>query len=176
MVPGNGRSALVMTSLTPLNLGQFRPAQAPRGSLDGLPFGAKDMFLTASRRPTCGFAEASDFGISEPSDVLARLEAEGGDLVGFTNMTELAYEPSGFNAARGRVRNPWNPDFVSGGSSSGSAAAVAGGAVVAEVASDTGGSLRIPAHCCGVSSVPALARWVTTAAAAVSSSGQSGRP
>jgi aspartyl-tRNA(Asn)/glutamyl-tRNA(Gln) amidotransferase subunit A len=65
-------------------------------------------------------------------------------------MTELAYEPSGFNAMLGRVRNPWNPDFISGGSSSGSAAAVASGAVVAALGSDTGGSLRIPAHACGV--------------------------
>src|SRR5499426_3537284 len=68
-------------------------------------------------------------------------------------MTELAYEPSGFNATRGRVRNPWNLDFISGGSSSGSAAAVASGAVVAALGSDTGGSLRIPAHACGVTAL-----------------------
>src|SRR5262249_32245087 len=63
---------------------------------------------------------------------------------------ELAYEPSGYNHARGRVRTPWNPDFVAGGSSSGSAAAVASGSVVVALGSDTAGSLRIPAHCCGV--------------------------
>src|SRR5262249_19805197 len=75
----------------------------------------------------------------------------GADFVGFTNMSSLAYEPSGWNAARGRVCNPWNPHFISGGSSSGSAAAVASGSVAAALGSDTRGSLRIPAHACGVS-------------------------
>jgi aspartyl-tRNA(Asn)/glutamyl-tRNA(Gln) amidotransferase subunit A len=65
-------------------------------------------------------------------------------------MTELAYEPSGYNLSCGRVRNPWDLDRISGGSSSGSAAAVASGTVVVALGSDTGGSLRIPAHACGV--------------------------
>jgi aspartyl-tRNA(Asn)/glutamyl-tRNA(Gln) amidotransferase subunit A len=65
-------------------------------------------------------------------------------------MTELAYEPSGFNAATDYPRNPWNCDFIPGGSSSGSAVAVAGGMSVVALGSDTGGSIRIPAHCCGV--------------------------
>jgi aspartyl-tRNA(Asn)/glutamyl-tRNA(Gln) amidotransferase subunit A len=126
------------------------PAGAPQGALDGLPYAAKDMFRTVSHRPTGGLAQPGDLGIAEESDLLARLAAQGGDLIGFTQMTELAYEPSGFNASHGRVRNPWNPDFITGGSSSGSAAAVAGGAVVAALGSDTGGSLRIPAHACGI--------------------------
>jgi aspartyl-tRNA(Asn)/glutamyl-tRNA(Gln) amidotransferase subunit A len=65
-------------------------------------------------------------------------------------MTELAYEPSGYNALRGRTLNPWNEDFVSGGSSSGSAALVACAAVFLGLGSDTGGSIRMPAACCGV--------------------------
>lgn len=118
------------------------------GALGGLPYAAKDMFRTPAREPGCGIGYAS--GDAGCSDVIQRLAAAGADLVGFTSMTELAYEPSGFNAAFGRVRNPWNLDFISGGSSSGSAAAVASGAVVAALGSDTGGSLRIPAHACGV--------------------------
>ena len=102
------------------------------------------------RRPAAWQRRASSTFVARAT-VLARLGAAGADRVGFTNMTALAYEPSGFNAARGRVRNPWNPDFVAGGSSSGSAAAVASGSVVAALGSDTGGSLRIPAHACGVS-------------------------
>jgi aspartyl-tRNA(Asn)/glutamyl-tRNA(Gln) amidotransferase subunit A len=120
------------------------------GPLNGLPYAAKDMFRTPTREPGCGFGIGGAFGIEGYSDPIARLSAAGADLIGFTNMTELAYEPSGFNATRARVRNPWNLDFISGGSSSGSAAAVASGAVVAALGSDTGGSLRIPAHACGL--------------------------
>jgi aspartyl-tRNA(Asn)/glutamyl-tRNA(Gln) amidotransferase subunit A len=118
------------------------------GPLGGLPYAAKDMFRTPTREPGCGVGFAS--GIEGFSDLIEHFAEAGADLVGFTSMTELAYEPSGFNAAFGRVRNPWNLAFVSGGSSSGSAAAVASGAVVAALGSDTGGSLRIPAHACGV--------------------------
>jgi aspartyl-tRNA(Asn)/glutamyl-tRNA(Gln) amidotransferase subunit A len=118
--------------------------------LGGLPYAAKDLFHTLSHRPGGGFGDGLDLGIVGTSDLLEHLDAAGADLIGFTNMTELAYEPSGFNATRGRVKNPWNLDFISGGSSSGSAAAAASGAVVAALGSDTGGSLRIPAHACGV--------------------------
>jgi aspartyl-tRNA(Asn)/glutamyl-tRNA(Gln) amidotransferase subunit A len=126
------------------------PAARSPSPLGGMPYAAKDMFQTPSHRPGGGFADSGDLGISGTSDLLRRLDAAGADLIGFTNMTELAYEPSGFNASRGRVRNPWNLDFITGGSSSGSAAAVASGSVVAALGSDTGGSLRIPAQGCGV--------------------------
>jgi aspartyl-tRNA(Asn)/glutamyl-tRNA(Gln) amidotransferase subunit A len=120
------------------------------GNLGGLPYAAKDIFRTASHRPTGGIATPTDVAIDGDTDLLAQLDRSGARRVGFTALTELAYEPSGYNHARGRVRNPWNPDFVAGGSSSGSAAAVASGSVVAALGSDTAGSLRIPAHCCGV--------------------------
>ena len=120
------------------------------GNLGGLPYAAKDIFRTASHRPTGGLATPTDIAIDGDTDLLAQLDRSGARRVGFTALTELAYEPSGYNHARGRVRNPWNPDFVAGGSSSGSAAAVASGSVVVALGSDTAGSLRIPAHCCGV--------------------------
>jgi aspartyl-tRNA(Asn)/glutamyl-tRNA(Gln) amidotransferase subunit A len=120
------------------------------GPLGGIPYAAKDMFRTPAREPGCGAGFAS--GIEGFSDLIERFADAGADLVGFTNMTELAYEPSGFNATFGRVRNPWNLNFISGGSSSGSAAAVASGVGVAALGSDTAGSLRIPAHACGVTS------------------------
>jgi aspartyl-tRNA(Asn)/glutamyl-tRNA(Gln) amidotransferase subunit A len=120
------------------------------GRLGGLPYAAKDMFQTPSHRPGGGFVEGGELGIAGNSDLLEHLGVAGADLIGFTNMTEFAYEPSGFNATRGRVGNPWNLVFISGGSSSGSAAAVASGSVVVALGSDTGGSLRIPAHGCGV--------------------------
>src|SRR5262245_2732619 len=127
------------------------PASIPTGGpLCGLPYAAKDMFRTPAREPGCGFGSAATFAIEGVCDPITRLSAAGADLIGFTQMPELAYEPSGYNPIRGRVRNPWNLDFIAGGSSSGSAAAVASGAVVAALGSDTGGSLRIPAHACGV--------------------------
>src|SRR5438874_2198669 len=128
-------------------------AGSPRasGALEGLPYAAKDMFRSPAHEPTCGFAAAGDMGIVGTCELFGRLDAAGANFVGFTNMPAVDYEPSGWNGARGRVRNPWNPQFIAGGSSSGSAAAVASGSVVAALGSDTGGSLRIPAHACGVS-------------------------
>ena len=120
------------------------------GHLGGLPYAAKDMFRTASHRPTGGLSTLGDVAIEGDTDLLARLDGAGARRVGFTGLPELAYEPSGYNHAHGRVRNPWNLDFVAGGSSSGSGAAVASGSVVVALGSDTAGSLRIPAHCCGV--------------------------
>jgi aspartyl-tRNA(Asn)/glutamyl-tRNA(Gln) amidotransferase subunit A len=121
-----------------------------QGALAGLPYAAKDLCRTPRREPCCGLDAAGDFGIDGFYEPIAHLAEAGADLIGYASMTELAYEPSGFNAVCGRVRNPWNFDFVAGGSSSGSAVAVAGGAVVAAIGTDTGGSVRIPAHCCGV--------------------------
>ena len=119
-------------------------------TLDAMPYAAKDMLRTPSHQPNGGLAEAGELGIVGNSDLLDRLDEAGADRLGFTQMTELAYEPSGFNASRGRVKNPWSLNRVSGGSSSGSAAVVASGAVAVALGSDTGGSLRIPAHCCGI--------------------------
>ena len=130
---------------------QIEPPRAgSSGTLGGLPYAAKDMLRTPAHQPSGGLAIAGNLGIIGHSDLLERLDTAGADRIGFTNMTELAYEPSGFNASRGRVKNPWSLDHVPGGSSSGSAAAVASGAVAAALGSDTGGSLRIPAHCCGI--------------------------
>src|SRR5262249_35911765 len=91
------------------------------GKLGGLPYAAKDIFRTASHRPTGGLATPTDVAVDGETDLLARLDGASARRVGFTALPELAYEPSGYNHARGRVRNPWNPDFVAGGSSSGSA-------------------------------------------------------
>ena len=121
-----------------------------RGLLDGMPYAAKDIFVSATRMPHGGLAEPLPMMNAPPATVLDLLDRAGARRIGYTAMTELAYEPSGYNAVRGRVGNPWNLDFISGGSSSGSAAAVASGTVVVALGSDTGGSLRIPAHCCGV--------------------------
>ena len=132
------------------------------GPLLGLPFGVKDMLRSAGRRPSGGLADGSGLPIEGTSALIERLGRAGADLVCFTAMTELASEPSGFNAAHGRVKNPWDLHYVSGGSSSGSAAAVASGAVAVAIGSDTGGSVRIPACCCGVTAWKPTYRLVAT--------------
>jgi aspartyl-tRNA(Asn)/glutamyl-tRNA(Gln) amidotransferase subunit A len=131
----------------------FEPASrnSPQGVLDGMPYAAKDIFVSATRRPHGGLAQPLPL-IPERSAALDLLDRAGGHRVGYTAMTELAYEPSGYNAVHGTPKNPWNFEFITGGSSSGSAVAVASGSVVFALGSDTGGSLRIPAHCCGVTS------------------------
>jgi aspartyl-tRNA(Asn)/glutamyl-tRNA(Gln) amidotransferase subunit A len=120
------------------------------GALAGVPYAAKDLFATIGRAPTCGLADGAKIDLAGNAEVLSRLDAAGAHRIGFTTMTELAYQPSGFNAVRNRARNPWNLDFIPGGSSSGSAVTVASGSAVIAIGSDTAGSLRIPAHCCGV--------------------------
>jgi aspartyl-tRNA(Asn)/glutamyl-tRNA(Gln) amidotransferase subunit A len=126
------------------------------GPLAGLPYAAKDLFATGVHAPGCGlgsgFGRAATTG--EPrAEVLNRLDHAGARPVAAAEMTALAYEPSGYNAVRGRVLNPWDFQAITGGSSSGSAALVAAGCVFAALGSDTGGSVRIPASCCGVTSL-----------------------
>ncbi|HET7848446.1 MAG TPA: amidase [Pseudolabrys sp.] len=120
------------------------------GVLAPMPYAAKDMFAIRSHRPGCGLASAAALVVEGVAEVLRQLDDAGAFRVGFTRMTELAYEPSGYNAVADYARNPWDVDFIPGGSSSGSAVAVASGSVVFALGSDTGGSIRIPAHCCGV--------------------------
>lgn len=122
---------------------------AAGGPLAGLTYVAKDMITTGVHAPSWGrAAPCSDVG--DRASVLRRLDAAGAVLIATAEMTELAYEPSGHNASRGRVLNPWSLDHVVGGSSSGSAALVAAGCCDVALGSDTGGSVRIPAACCGV--------------------------
>jgi aspartyl-tRNA(Asn)/glutamyl-tRNA(Gln) amidotransferase subunit A len=131
----------------------FEKATAPaQGVLGGMPYASKDMFVSKTRRPHGGLAQPLPMDASQQAAVLGLLDRAGAHRIGTTAMTELAYEPSGYNAVHGAPKNPWNFDYVTGGSSSGSAVAVASGSVVFALGSDTGGSLRIPAHCCGVTS------------------------
>lgn len=86
----------------------------------------------------------------ENAEIVGNLLAAGWRITGKTTMHELAFGTTGINRWAGTAPNPEFPDFVPGGSSSGSAAAVAAGMVDAAVGTDTGGSVRIPAACCGV--------------------------
>lgn len=129
------------------------------GPLAGVPMAHKDMMYRAGRRAACGSRVLVDHVPGTTATVLARLDAAGAIDCGTLNMAELAYNPTGHNAHIGHVRNPWNGAHIPGGSSSGSGAAVACGAVFAALGSDTGGSIRFPASCCGVTGIkPTLGR------------------
>lgn len=129
----------------------FRDGELPAsGPLNGLSYAAKDIFAAPDRRPCGGLAQPLPPTDCVYAEALRMLDQAGARRIGYAALTELAYEPSGYNAARGWTASPWNPEFIPGGSSSGSAAAVAGGAVTVALGSDTAGSLRIPAHACGI--------------------------
>lgn len=125
---------------------------APGGSgpLAGLSYVAKDLFDVAGRKPGCGLTAGAGGAPMRDAAVLSILDAAGAARRGYAQMTPLAFEPSGGNATCGRPLNPWHPERICGGSSSGSAVAISGGVADFAIGSDTAGSLRIPAQCCGV--------------------------
>ena len=121
-----------------------------RGPLHGVPVAHKDLCVVPGLPTSCGTRTRDYFHSDVPCTAAARLAAAGAILLGKLNMTELAMGPFGDNAHHGDVQNPWRAGHASGGSSSGSAAAVAAGLVAGAIGSDTGGSIRLPAACCGV--------------------------
>jgi Asp-tRNA(Asn)/Glu-tRNA(Gln) amidotransferase A subunit family amidase len=130
---------------------RFTPVSGGDGALVGLGFAAKDCLDLAGRAPGCGLPPDPDALVpDQDAAIIATLRRASATLLGMTQMTALAYEPSGANAGLGRPINPLNAAFICGGSSSGSAVAVAAGTVDFAIGTDTGGSLRIPAHCCGI--------------------------
>lgn len=121
-----------------------------KGPLAGLSYVAKDLLDVAGRKPGYGLTAGAGGAPMRDAAVLSMLDMAGAARCGYAQMTPLAFEPSGGNAARGRPLNPWNPERICGGSSSGSGVAVAAGLADFAIGSDTAGSLRIPAQCCGV--------------------------
>ena len=120
-----------------------------RGPLHGIPFAAKDLFCTKGIRTTCGSKILADFIPRYDAGVIERLTAAGGILIGKLNMHEFAYGTTSVNPHYGPVRNPWDRERVTGGSSGGSAAALAASFVPLALGTDTGGSIRIPSALCG---------------------------
>ncbi|HEU4439698.1 MAG TPA: amidase [Methylomirabilota bacterium] len=125
-------------------------AGAWRGPLHGVPLAHKDLCLIPGLPTSCGTRTADYFVGAPPCTAVARLVAAGALTLGKLNMTELALGPFGDNAHHGDVQNPWRLGHVSGGSSSGSGAAVAAGLAAGALGTDTGGSIRLPAACCGL--------------------------
>ncbi|TMC37088.1 MAG: amidase [Chloroflexi bacterium] len=116
-----------------------------RSSLHGIPIGIKDIIAVKGVRMTAGSQVLADYVSPEDATVVEQLRKAGAIILGKTNTHEFA-----FGTYTPPTRNPWDRTRIPGGSSGGSAAAVAADMCLGAIGSDTGGSIRIPAACCGV--------------------------
>jgi aspartyl-tRNA(Asn)/glutamyl-tRNA(Gln) amidotransferase subunit A len=149
-----GAAALERARQRPdLNAFTWLPDALPspgRGFLSGMPVAVKDL-MRVEGMPLSGGSKAFErVPCTQDAEVVARLKRAGALVMGLANLHELAYGVTSDNPHFGRVMNPVAPDRIPGGSSGGSAAAVAAGIVGMAVGTDTGGSIRIPAACCGI--------------------------
>ncbi|HPT26401.1 MAG TPA: amidase [Bryobacteraceae bacterium] len=121
-----------------------------RGPLHGIPIAHKDLLCTLGVRTTSGSKIFADYVPDFDATAVERLAEAGAVMLGKTGLHEHACGVTCNNPHFGPIRNPWDPSRIPGGSSGGSAVAVATGMALAATGSDTGGSIRIPAHYCGV--------------------------
>jgi amidase len=133
------------------------------GALHGVPITIKDIFETAGLRTTAGYIPLKDHIPQQDATAVARLRAAGAVIMGKTNLAELAGDYQSTNSLFPRVNNPWNLNYTAGGSSGGSAAAVAAGLSPFDLGNDIAGSVRQPAHFCGVYSLKPTDRRISTA-------------
>ncbi|TYL36850.1 amidase [Natronococcus pandeyae] len=119
------------------------------GDLDGWEIGIKDNVCVAGVEMTCGSQVLEGYVPNRDATVTSRLLEAGADIVGKTNMDDMAMTSTG-HSAFGPVLNPHDEDYLAGGSSGGSAVAVARGEIDAAIGSDQGGSVRVPAAFCGI--------------------------
>ncbi len=122
----------------------------PRERREGRPLAVKDLFDTAGLTTTYGSAVFRDHVPQRTASAVARLERAGWAVAGKTNLHEFAYGITSQNPHYGTVPNPTAPGRIAGGSSGGNAAALALGEAEGAIGTDSGGSVRIPAACCGV--------------------------
>jgi amidase len=135
------------------------------GRLHGVPITVKDIFETAGLRTTAGYIPLKDHIPQQDATIVGRLRAAGAIVLGKSNTAELAGDYQSTNSLFPRVNNPWNLEYTPGGSSGGSAAAVAAGLSPLDLGNDFGGSIRQPAHFCGVYGLKPTDRRISTAGA-----------
>ncbi len=126
-------------------------AGLPQGPFTGVPMLLKDLYQPCAGLPVTNGSRFSDPApASYDGNLAARYKRAGLVIFGRTNSPEFGLTTTTESRRHGAARNPWNPDYSTGGSSGGAAAAVAAGILPAAQASDGGGSIRIPASCCGL--------------------------
>ncbi|RST72959.1 amidase [Siminovitchia acidinfaciens] len=138
------------TSLNQAKISEMRWSMGYAGRLEGVPLSYKDNIHVKGIPATSGSRIDQNFVPKQNAPVISTLLNEGAVMVGKTNMHEFAFGITNNNPFYGPARNPWNPDYISGGSSGGSAVSVAAELSAASIGTDTGGSIRIPASCCGL--------------------------
>ena len=152
--PADAREALERARAKPeLNAFTWLAPQAPRGGagfLSGVPIAVKDLMDVAGVPVTGGSRALDPATAQDDAQIVARLKRAGGSIIGLANLHEVAYGITSDNPRFGRVVNPRAPSRIPGGSSGGSAAAIAAGIVRCAIGTDTAGSIRIPAACCGI--------------------------
>jgi amidase len=136
---------------TTLECGADLPREVDRGApFAGLPFLVKEGHGVKGQPAFMACRLGQGIVSQRDSEIVRRYRRAGVAILGCTNVPELGSSPTTESVMHGPARNPWNLDYSTGGSSGGAAAAVAAGVVPVAHASDGGGSIRIPAHCCGV--------------------------
>ena len=133
------------------------------GPLNGVPITIKDCFETAGLRTTNAYERTRDYVPAEDAPPVAKLRAAGAVILGKTNLPVLAGDGQTDNPIFGRTNNPWNPGCGPGGSSGGDGAAVAARMSALGLGSDIGGSIRLPAHACGIFGLKPTEHRVSTA-------------
>lgn len=121
--------------------------------LTGIPIAQKDIFCTDGVKTTCGSKMLDNFIAPYDATVVQKFKEAGSVMLGKTNMDEFAMGSSNETSHYGPVFNPWNTEYVAGGSSGGSAAAVAASLTPGATGTDTGGSIRQPAALCGITGI-----------------------
>jgi len=133
------------------------------GPLHGVPMTIKDALETAGLRTTGGHPPLKDYVPAHDAPAVARLRAAGAILLGKSNVPPLSADYRADNPIFGRTNNPWNLERTPGGSTGGGAAAVAAGLSAFDVGSDLAGSVRTPAHFCGLFALKPTERRIANA-------------